>query len=149
MKGRTMNKKPFISMLLTIMLLAIAVSAFALPKPKSAHYPRGGLLTLSPAKEKNNTYAFKPTGKADGKATFSINGAYAHNDGTLVMIQLFVVNKWGNWIAFGPPETLVVNSESSNHEVRFTIRQNKPFCFIVSSYGINGVCVIPYYVTTN
>ena len=144
-----MNRKIAISVLLAILLFSLATSASALPKPKSAHYPRGGMLTLSPDKEKNNTYAFKPSGKADGKALLNINGAYAHTDGTTVMIQLFVVNKWGNWIAFGPPEKLVVDSASSDHTYRFTIRQNKPFCFVMSSCGIDGVCVIPYVVTTN
>lgn len=144
-----MSKKIFTSMLITIMLLTITASAFALPKQKSAFYPRGGTITLSPAKEKNNTYAFKPQRKTDGRVLFTINGAYAHSNGTVVMIQMFVVNKWGNWIAFGAPETLVVNREPSCHEFRFTIRSNTPFCIVISSYGIDGTCVLPYYVVTN
>lgn len=143
-----MKKKIVATFLMILMLFAFSVSAFALPEPSSAHYPRGGMLTLSTAKEMNNTYAFKATGKADSKALLNINNAYADTCGTVVTIQMFIVNKWGNWIAFGAPETLVLDCEPSSHEFQFTIRPRRQFCIVISSYGVNGSCIIPYQVTT-
>lgn len=41
-------KKMIISALLALMLFATATTAMALPKPCNAHYPRGGMVPLSP-----------------------------------------------------------------------------------------------------
>lgn len=143
-----MKKRLISSLLAVLILFSLTSSALALPEPRNAHYPRGGKLTLSPVKETNNTYAFKATGKSHSKAVLQINGAYADIGGTVVSIQMFVVNKWGNWIAFGAPETLVLDYEPSSHEFQFPIRARKQFCIQVSAYGISGYCEIPYQIIT-
>lgn len=143
-----MKRKLVICAMVCSILLAMAVNAYALPKPRTAHYPRGGMLTLSPGNEKNNTYAFRADGRADTKAQLQILGGYTDGGETMVTIQAFVVNKWGNWIAFGTPKTVALSAESLTETLTFPIRAKKAFCFVVSAYGATGECVIPYLVTT-
>lgn len=142
-------KKIRIVSIITLLALLLASTAFALPDPDTAHYPRGGKLTLSSSKETNNTYAFKATGKHDTRVSLQINEAYADVCGTAVTVQMFIINEWGNWIAFGQPETILLCCVPTSHELSFTIREKQPFCIQVSSYGAEGKCVIPYQVTTS
>ncbi len=142
-----MKRITAIALLITLMLTA--ATAFALPKPRTAHYPRGGRLTLSPLDQINNTYAFKATGKTDGRVQLHISNAYSDAPDTEVFVQMFVVNRWGNWVAFGSPQVITVGREPSSHDLYFTIRPRKPFCIVVSAYGVLGNVVIPYLIVTD
>jgi hypothetical protein len=134
---------------LTLILSILATTAFALPKPRTAHYPRGGMFTLSSTKETTNSYAFKATCRSDSRVHLQIRNAYAEQDEASVSFQIFVVNRWGNWVAFGAPEIITIGSESSSYDLYFTIRARKAFCIVVSAYGMEDRCVIPYHVTTD
>lgn len=140
--------KRMITLLLTLLMIALTISALALPEPKTAHYPRGSTLYLSKDTETNNTYAFKANGKSDGRAVVSFNNAYSDACDTIVTVQMFVTNKWGNWIAFGSPKTITLSCVPSSEDLSFTIRAKKEFCIKISAYGAEGDCVIPYQVTT-
>ena len=144
-----MKTKIFSAALIMVLLFTFAGSAFALPRPCKAHYPRGGTLTLSPAKEANNTYAFKASGRAHNRVHLQIIGAYAESCDTTVSIQMFVVNRWRNWIAFGEPKVITLNCTPTTYDLYFPIRARKEFCIVVTSYGISGQCVIPYVVSTD
>lgn len=142
--------KKILTALILLMLVFLAITpAYALPKPRSAHYPRGGRLTLSPMKQSTNTFAFRASGKTDRQVILQINNAYAMADDTAVTIQMFVVNKWGNWIAFGSPQVVNLHEEPASFTLYFTIRPRKPFCIVVSSYGTTENIVIPYVVITH
>lgn len=146
-RGNTM--KGIITLALTLLIvLCVTLPAYALPEPTTAHYPRGGQITISPSNESTNTYAFKADGKTDNKIRISMDGAYAEECGTMIYIQVFVVNKWGNWIAFGEPRTLTLSCTPDSYEEIFIIREKKPFCIVISSYGISGECVLPYKVAS-
>ena len=106
------------------------------------------MLTLSPWQETNNTFAFKANGKSHGLLTLSINDAFTDEGSAAVTNKLFVVNKWGNWVQFGNPKSLVLSNEPSSHEYNFPIRQGKAFCVVLSAYGASGNCHIPYQVVT-
>lgn len=142
-------KKTCAVALTMILLLSVAMSAFALPNPKSAHYPRGGNVTLSPLNESTNTYAFKADGKTHNKVCLHLANAYADHCGTEVTIQVFVVNKWGNWIAFGDPQSVALGCTPASYDVMFPIREGKPFCFVMSSYGAPDKVFLPYIVDTS
>lgn len=143
-----MKKKMITGALLLVVLFTVSVSAYALPEPWTAHYPRGGMLTLSPADQVNNTFAFKASGKTDTRVQLHINGAHTNMCGTVVNVQMFVVNEWGNWIAFGAPKTIALSCEPVSQTMNFTIRSMTHFCIVVSAYGAAGDCVIPYNIST-
>lgn len=106
-------KKTLFILLIAILLCCHVTASFALPAPESAHYPRCGELTLSSQTEINNTYAFRATGKNDSSVVFEVQGGYAQEDSTAVSVQMFVINRWGNWVAFGKPKTLILNTETT------------------------------------
>lgn len=141
-------KKAMTCILVAVMVLMMTAGAYALPKPKTAHYPRGGLLTLSSVSCTNNTYAFKATGRNDGKVHLQFANAYADQCDTSVSVQIFVVNKWGNWIAFGNPKTITLACTPEDYELYFPIRAGKEFCVTISAYGITGNATLPYTVST-
>ena len=141
-------KKTLFILLIAILLCCHVTASFALPAPESAHYPRCGELTLSSQTEINNTYAFRAPVKNDSSVVFEVQGGYAQEDGTAVSVQMFVINRWGNWVAFGKPKTLILNAEATTATLRFPIRVCKPFCIVVSSFGYAEDIVIPYRVYT-
>lgn len=141
-------KKNITAVALLLIMLSTTICAYALPEPKTAHYPRGGMLTLTPSSESTNTYAFKADGKSHNKLRLSLNNAYSEVCGTTITIQIFVVNKWGNWVAFGEARNLTLSCTPDAYEAVFVIREKKPFCIVISSYGVEGECIIPYVVGT-
>lgn len=143
-----MKRKMINCLLLILVVTAFVSSAYALPAPKSAHYPRTGSLSLSADKQTTNTYAFKALSKTDNRVRLSIVDAVANDCGTPVSIQIYVVNKWGNWIAFGNAQTIKLDCQESSYELTFTIREKKEFCIVVTTTGLDGTCTIPYTVST-
>lgn len=143
-----MKNRVLVCVLLVLMLFTTATNAYALPEPGTAHYPRGGQLTLSSSKQTNNSYAFKPMGKTDNRLRLSIQNAYAETSGSSVTIQMFIINEWGNWIQWGAPETIFLDNTPKSFDFYYTIREKQPFCIVVRSYGTTGRCVIPYEVST-
>lgn len=141
-------KKISITLVMVMIIVSLAVGAYALPSPDTAHYPRGGTITLSPSSESTNTYAFQASGKSHNKVRLSMSNAYAEECGTAISIQVFVVNKWGNWIAFGDPRIVTLTCTPDAYEEVFTIRAKKEFCIVISAYGTGGDCEIPYTVAT-
>lgn len=146
-KGSIM-KKIISAITLAIILMSTAFSAYALPSPKTAHYPRSGMVSLSPSNKSTNTYAFKADSKTDSKLLLRLNDAYAEECQATIKMQVFVVNKWGNWIAFGEPRYLELSCTPESYEEVFVIREKKPFCLVISAPGTSGECVIPYDVQT-
>lgn len=144
-----MKTKFFSALMIMALLFTFSTPAFALPTPCKAHYPRGGTLSLSPSKKSNNTYAFKASGRAHDRVHLQLIDAFAESCGTTVTIQVFVVNKWGNWIAFGEPEIVELCCMPTSYDLYFPIRARKEFCIVISSYGVTGRCVIPYLVSTD
>lgn len=141
-------KKTISAFLSLFLIAAMCTSAFALPNPKTAYYPRGGALKLYSSKQMNNTYAFKPAGKADTKLVLTLDNAYAATCGSRVSIQLFIVNKWGNWIAFGPAQTLELMCQPTSKTYTLPIREGKEFCIVITAIGESVECEIPYRVET-
>lgn len=141
-------KKTTVLLLTLLLTVSICASAFALPLASSAHYPRSGLITMDSLRQTNNTYAFKANGKTHNNLLLCIEDAYAKDCGTKVSIQVFIVNKWGNWIAFGPPKTIELSCQPTSTALSFPLRAGTPFCVVMTSYGNQGDCVIPYRVET-
>lgn len=143
-----MKKKMNNCLLMILAMLMFIGTAYALPASKSAHYPRTGSLSLSTDKQTSNTYAFKALGKTDNKVRLAITDAITDDCDVAVSVQMYVVNKWGNWIAFGNAQTIQLNCQESSHELTFTIREKKEFCIVVTTTGLDGTCTIPYTVST-
>lgn len=143
-----MIKKLIVSITMALIVFSLTTSALALPEPYTAHYPRGGMLTLSSSDEVNNTFAFKASGRTDRRVQFHVNGAYSNACGTVVNVQMYVVNEWGNWIAFGATKTLTLDCVPMSQTLSFPIRAMMQFCIIISAYGTAGDCVIPYNIST-
>jgi hypothetical protein len=147
-KGGCNMKKIILTLIMALLIFSICTAAFALPNPYTAHYPKAGMLTLSPSKKTNNTFAFKASRWTDTRVQLHISGAYTDACKTEISIQMFVINKWGNWIAFGNPQLITLNCFPLTQNLYFPIRERRQFCIVVSVLGVESSCVIPYQITT-